>query len=153
MKAGTLSGVPMGLELGEHGLVGRAVQGAVEGRRGAGEGRVGIALGRADDAHRGGAGVLLVVGVEDEEHVERPLEDRVRLVLHLGHLEHHVEEVADVGEAVVGPVEGPALVVPVGAGGYRRHLRDDALDLEPAVGGVGDLRASRGRGWRARRPS
>ena len=45
--------------------------------------------------------VLLVVGVEDEQHLERPLERRVRRVLRLGHPEHHREEVADVAEVVV----------------------------------------------------
>ncbi len=127
------------LELGQDGLVRGAVQGPVEGGGRPRQGRVGIALGRAYDAHRRRAAVLLMVGVEHEEQVEGPLEDGVGLVLHLGHLEHHVEEVADVGEAVVRAVGRPALVVAVGGGGDGRDLGHDARHLEPPVLRVGHV--------------
>jgi hypothetical protein len=58
----------------EHGLVGPAMERAVKGRHGAGQRRVGIRVGGPDHPHRGGGAVLLVVRVQDEEHVERPLE-------------------------------------------------------------------------------
>jgi len=77
--------------------------------------------------------------VEDEEDVERSLDARVRLVLQLGDLEQHAEEVAGVGEIVVGiHVRHPA-VVPVGERGERRHLRDQADDLRVARLRVLDL--------------
>ena len=77
----------------QHRLVGAAVQRAVE-RGDPGRDRgVGVDVGGADRAHRVGRAVLLVVGVEDEEDVERPGEPRVGLVLRLGHLEQHREEV------------------------------------------------------------
>src|SRR4026208_1373624 len=49
---------------------------------------------------RAGA-VLLVVGVRENQAAARALAPRVGLVLQLGHLVHHVEEVARVLEVVV----------------------------------------------------
>src|SRR3954447_11814225 len=46
--------------------------------------------------------VLLVVRVQDPQHVERTLETGVGLVLDLRHPVHHREEVAGVGQVVVG---------------------------------------------------
>ena len=132
MKAGTLSIEPISVEHPQHRLVGAAVQRAVERRRGAGQRRVRIDVRAADVAHRAGAAVLLVIGVQDEEHVERALEDRVRLVAQLGHLEQHVEEVAGVAEVVVRQHVRPADDVAVGVGGDRRHLGDQPDHLQPA---------------------
>jgi hypothetical protein len=74
--------------------------------------RVRVGLAGADDAHRRGAAVLLVVGVQDEQHVHRPLEHRVDLVV--ADLPHHVEEVRRVRQVVVGVVERQAHREPVG---------------------------------------
>ena len=72
--AGRCSSVADPVEHPQHRLVGAAVQRAVE-RGDAGRDRgVGVDLRGADRAHRGGRAVLLVVGVEDEEDVERALE-------------------------------------------------------------------------------
>ncbi len=79
--------------------------------------------------HRRRAAVLFVVGVEDEEHFERAREHGIRLVLHLGHLEHHVQEVAGEAEVVVRVDVGPADAVTVRIGGDARHLRDQAMGL------------------------
>ena len=65
-----------------------------------------------------------MVGVQDPEHLERLLQTGIGLVLDLRHLEHHREEVARVGEVVVGIDVGQPEVVAVGEGGERRHLRD-----------------------------
>ena len=108
----------------QHGLVGAAVQRAVERGGAGGDRRVRVDLRRADVAHRGGRAVLLVVGVQDEQHVERLRQPRVRLVLQLGHLEQHREEVGRVGQVVVRIDVRQAEVVPVGERGERRHLRD-----------------------------
>ncbi len=83
----------------------------------------------ADAAHRVGAAVLLVIGVEDEQHVERALEHRADLVLELRHPEQHVQEVAGEAEVVVGIVVGAADAVAIGVGGNRRNLRDEAMNL------------------------
>ncbi len=108
----------------QHRLVGAAVQRAVERGDAGGDRRVGIDLRGADRAHGVGRAVLLVVGVEDEEHVERLRQARIGLVLELGHLEHHREEVLGVGEVVVRVDVGQAPVVAVGERGERRHLGD-----------------------------
>ncbi len=67
-----------------------------------------------------------MVGVQNEEHVERLLQARVGLVLGLGHLEEHAEEVAWVGEVVVGVDVGQPETVAVGEGGEGRHLGYEA---------------------------
>ncbi len=107
----------------QHGLVGAAVQRAVERRDARGDGRVGVDVRGADRADRVGRAVLLVVGVEDEEHVERLREPRVGLVGVL-HLEQHREEVLGVVELVVGIDVGEPEAVAVGEGGEGRHLGD-----------------------------
>ena len=141
------------LEHPQHLLVGAAVQRAVQRGDAGRRRRVGVDLRRADRAHRGGRAVLLVVGVQDPQHVERALEPRVGLVLQLGHLEHHREEVAGVAEVVVRIDVRQPQVVAVGERRQRRHLRDQphaghvALGLVVDVVGVGvegGQRADRG---------
>ena len=56
----------------------------------------------ADTSHRICAAILLVIGVKYVKHCQRSFEHRVRLILQLGRLEHHVEEVAFVTQVVVG---------------------------------------------------
>ena len=67
-----------------------------------------------------------MVGVEDPEHVERAREPFVRLVLELGHPEHHREEVLGIREVVVRIVVGEPEAVPVGEGGEGGDLGDQA---------------------------
>jgi hypothetical protein len=117
----------------EHGLVGAAVAGAVERRCGRGSGRVRVGVGGADSAHGGGGAVLLVVGVEDEQHVEGPGQHRVGVVAGLGDLPHHRQEVGAEVERVVRVDERHADAEAVGAGRERRHLRDQTDDLPIGV--------------------
>ena len=123
----------------QHRLVGAAVERAVEGADAGGDRRVRVDAGGADHPHRAGRAVLLVVGVEDEEHVERPLEPRVGLVLELGHLVEHRQEVAGVGEVVVRVDVRLAARVAEGEGGERRHLGDQADGLDRAALRVVDV--------------
>ncbi len=120
-------------------LVGAAVQRPVQRGDAGGDGRVGVDLRGADRAHRARGGVLFVVGVQDEQHVERPLQARVGLVLELGHFVHHPEEVAGVVEVVVGVDVGLAHVVAERERRERRHLREQADDLDRADALVVDL--------------
>ena len=62
-------------------------------------------------------------------HVERVLEHTIRFVLQLGHLEHHVEEVAGVAQIVVGIVVRHPDAVPIRERGKRRHLGYQPVDL------------------------
>ena len=81
-------------DVGQHAhrtLVGTTVRRAVQRRSSSSSSRVRVGPARADDAHRSGAAVLLVVGVEDEQHIHRPLEARIDFVI--ADLPHHVQEV------------------------------------------------------------
>ena len=106
---------------------------------------------RTDAAHGARRAVLLVVGVEDEEDLERPLQHGVRLVSSAD-LERHVHEVADVVQVVPRQHVRQAARVAEGERRDRRHLRDRA-------GHAGDAGSRRrrspsrpGRTSRARRP-
>ena len=123
----------------QHRLVGAAVQRAVEGADAGRDGRVGVDLRGADGADRVGRAVLLVVGVQDEQHVERLDQARVGLELRLAHLEEHREEVGGVAEVVVGIDVGLALRVAERPGAEGRHLRDHPDDLHVAVVRVADV--------------
>jgi hypothetical protein len=93
-----------------------------------------------------------VIGVEDEQHVERALEDGIRLVLQLGHPEQHVQEVARVAQIVVGIVEGAADRVPERVRRNRRDFRNQADRLQPPrLGGKDVLRIGVERRQRAHR--
>ena len=132
-------------DVGEHpdhllvrAAVARAVQGGTS-RRG---GRVGVDVRRTDDPHRGGRAVLLVVGVQDEQHVDGAREHGVGLKTRLGGLPHHREEVRREGEGVVGVHERHADAEAVRRRGERRHLRDEPDDLLVAGLLVEDVLAS-----------
>ncbi len=120
-----------GLEHLDDRLVGAAVQGAPQGVDAGGDGGVEVAAGAAHQPDRRGRAVLLVVGVEDEQLVEYRH--------HLGQddvrphrrVEHHVEEVAAVGQVVARVDERLADGFLVGKGGDGTDLGD-----EPAGGHV-----------------
>ena len=96
-------------------------------------------MGRADGAHRGGAAVLLVVGVEDEQHVEGLGQRGVRLVAGLGHLPHHRQEVLGEAQRVVRVDERHPDAEAVAGRGQRGHLGDEPDDLAHAVLGIEDV--------------
>ena len=117
----------------QHRFVGAAVQRPVERRGSSGQRRIRVHVRAADVAHRARAAVLLVIGVQDEQHVERPREHRIRLVFFRRHLEQHVQEVAGEAQIVVGVDVRPADDVPKGVGGDARHLGDQAVGLPAAA--------------------
>jgi hypothetical protein len=80
-----------------------------------------------------------VVGVQDEQHVERLDQPLVGLELLLAHLEQHREEVGGVAEVVVGVDVRLALRVAERPGAQGRHLRDHPHDLHVPVVGVVDV--------------
>ena len=100
-----------------------------------------IAVRAADAAHGGGGAILLVVGVQDEEHVERALQRRVGLVAQLRTLEHHAQEIARIAELAIGVDERHADRVAVAEGGDGRHFGRHALELHQPVLGVEDVLA------------
>ena len=90
-------------DLGQHvynGFVGTTVQWAVQRRGGRSRRAVGVGVRRCHYAHGGGAAVLLVVGVQDEEQVHRFGEHRVDAMV-VANAEHHVQEICRIVERVV----------------------------------------------------
>ena len=99
-------------------------------RRDAGEG---IGAGRTGQAHGRGGGVLLVVGVQDEDAVHGLGQDGVALVVLSRHGEAHAQEVLGVAQLVARAHERLADGVFIGARGDRRDLGDHAVHGDPAV--------------------
>ena len=77
--------------------------------------------------------------MQNEKHVERAFERRVRGVLGVGHLEHHVQEVAGIAQVVIGIDITQAKIVAVSVRGDCRHLGDEAFDLRQPIVGVTGL--------------
>jgi hypothetical protein len=87
-----------------------------------------VGFGGADDANRRGRAVLLVVGVQDEQLLQR-VHDRRRHLECLGrHGEHHANEVLDQIERVVGVEERLTDRLLVRVGRDRRQLRHQSHD-------------------------
>ena len=120
------------LEHAQDGFVGAAVQRSPERRGRSRNRRIRVDVRAADDSHRGGAAILLVIGVQDEEHVERALENGVRLVLQLGHLEQHVQEVAGEAQVVVGIHVVAPDAVAIRVASDARDLRNEPQALAVA---------------------
>jgi hypothetical protein len=127
MKSGMFSLLSM-----RHRLVGAAVQRPVQRRHARGHRGVGVDVGGANAAHSAGGAVLLVVGVEDEQHVQCVLQPRVGLVFELGDLVDHRKEVARVAQVVVRIDVRHAAVVAIGERRQRGHLGQEPDDLEVA---------------------
>ena len=139
MKAGMFFASPIPAEHLEHRFVRAAVRGTPQARDTGGDARERIRARRAGEAHRRGRGVLLVVGVQDQDALHRAREHRVRLPLLARRAEHHVEEVLDVGERVLRVHERLADVVLVGHRRDRRQLRDQAERGDLAAARIVDV--------------
>ena len=84
----------------------------------------------ADEPNRRGRRVLLVVGMEDEEQVERLGDAGIDLVVLGRHREHHVEQVRRIPEVVAGVHVRLADRLLERPGGQRRQLGDEAVDRD-----------------------
>ena len=80
----------------EYGLVSATVERAPKGADAGADTRVKVRLRAAHHTHRRRGAVLLVVGMHNEERVERLFHDRIRVVRTSLTAEHHVQEVAAV---------------------------------------------------------
>ena len=100
---------------------------------------------------RGGA-VLLVIGVQDQQQVDRLVDHRIDVIGLARRREHHVQEVGDVGQLVARVQERLADRVLVGVGRHRRHLRQQPVHRDLDAGADCAGRASPGRRRRARPP-
>ena len=110
----------------EHGLVCTAVERAPKGTDAGADTRVKVRLRAAHHTHRRRGAVLLVVGMHDEERVERLFHDRVRVVRACLTAEHHIQEVTAVAAFRFRVHERFADARLVGEGGDGADLGDKA---------------------------
>ena len=123
------------LEHLEHRLVGATVQRTPQRIDAAGDGREQIGLRRADQPDRGGRAVLLVVGVQDQQHVQRPDDLRVGRVGLGRQAERHPQEVLHQTQRVVRVQErlSNRLLVRVGGDGGQLGQQPDRGQLHLVV--------------------
>ena len=91
----------------------------------------------ADHAHCSRAAILLVIGVEDEQDIHRPLEPRIDVVF--ADLPHHVQEVGGEAQIVVRVDERQPDREPITHRSERWHLGNEAQDLLVAARRVLDF--------------
>ena len=106
----------------QHRLVGATVQWAPQRVDPAGDRREQVGLGRAHQAHRRGRTVLLVIGVQDQQHVQRPDDLWVDVVGFGRQSEGHSQEVFDKRHRIVRVKEGLTDRLLVGVCGDGRQL-------------------------------
>ena len=99
----------------------------------------GIGARGGSQPHGRGRGVLFVVGVQREDPVHRPAQDRIDHVVGRRHREAHVQEVRGVVEVVARIDEGLAHVILEGPGNDGRHLGDHPDRRHLALPGVVDV--------------
>ena len=101
MNFGMRSTVPISDQHVERRLVGAAMRRAPQAGDAGGDAGERIGARRAGKPHRRGRGVLLVIGVQDEDAVHGARQHRIDLVLLARHGEAHVQEVGGVVEIVL----------------------------------------------------
>ena len=120
-------------------FVGAAMGGPPQAGDAGGDAGERIGAGRAGKPHRRGRGVLLVVGVQDEDAVHGAGEHRIGLVFLARHREAHAQEVRGVVERVLRINEGLADRIFVGHRRQRRHFGDHADRGDHALVRIGDV--------------
>ena len=139
MNSGMRSTVPISRQHLERRFVGAAMRRAPQAGDAGGDAGERIGARRAGEPHRRGRGVLLVVGVQDEDAVHGARQHRVDLVLLARHRKAHAQEVGGVVELVLRINEGLADRIFVGHRGDRRHLGDHADRGDHALVRIGDV--------------
>ncbi len=86
-----------------------------------------IGAGRTGQPHRGGGRVLLVIGMQDKDRVERFGENRIDHILLGRHGERHAQEILGVTELVVGINEGMSRVIAECHRCDGRNFRDQTV--------------------------
>jgi len=99
----------------------------------------GIGTGGASQTHRGGGGVLLVIGVEGENHVQGVDQHRIRDIGLAGGAEHHLHEVGGVVQVVARIHQGLTAGVLVSQSHDGGHLGHNAVKADAAMFRVGEI--------------
>ena len=115
----------------ENCLVRTAVQWSPEGADAGRDGGKNIGAAAGDNSHGGSAAVLLVICVQNQEHVQGLHEDRIDFVIFRRDRKHHVQEVRTVGQIVFGINLGLSDGFLVGIGGDCSHFgqQPDNVDV------------------------
>ena len=113
-------------------FVGAAVQRTVERGNRRGGGGVRIDVRAAHTADGVGGAVLLVIRVQNEQHVQRMLQRRIRLIALSRGAEQHIQQISRIAEFTVGIDEWHAQRMAIGKGRNRGHLADHPVGLQPA---------------------
>ena len=98
------------------------MEGSMQCRRRRCDGGIRVHMRTSDIPHRRSAAIQFVVGMEDEQYLQRAFEDRVRFIFYCADPEHHVQEVAREAQSVVRIDIRHAYTVAVGERGDRRGL-------------------------------
>ena len=114
----------------QHRFVGSTVQRAIQRRRRRRYRAVRIHPRTPHRTHGIGATVLLVVGMQNEQHIQRPHQCRVRLVLRLHHPEHHGQEIGRVAQVIVRVIYRKTHAVTIRQGRQRGHLGNQPVNLQ-----------------------
>ena len=117
----------------ERGLVGAAMRRAPQAGDPGRDARERVGARRSGKAHGRGRGVLLMVGMEDEDPLHRALDDRVDLIGLGRDAEGHAQEIAGVAEVVLGEDERLADRIFIRHRGERRHLGDQPVRARSAA--------------------
>ncbi|MNK98430.1 hypothetical protein D3C87_1187920 [compost metagenome] len=137
-----LGDAAVGLQFFQHlqaGFVGAAVSRAPQASHAGRDGGERVGARRTAQTHGRGRGVLFVIGVQDEDAVQRALDDFIDLVVFARRGEHHAQEVARVGQVILRVDERLALRVLVCHRDQRRHLGDQADRRDVAMLRVRDV--------------
>ena len=141
MKAGTFSTEPISASILRTASLAPPWAGTPQAGDAGGDAGEGVGARGAGEADGAGAGVLLVVGVEDKDAVHGALEHGADLVGLGGDGVHHVQEVGGVAEVVARVDERLADGVFVGPGGDGRELGDQAEGADASMLQVIDVEA------------
>ena len=123
----------------QYGFVGTPVRRTPEGGDAGGDTGEGVGTGRAGKADGGGGGVLLMVGMQDEDAIHGAGQHRADGFLLARGVEHHVQEVFRVSQVIAGIHHRLTHGVLVHHGCQGRHLGDQAHRRNLAVLRIGDV--------------
>ena len=92
-----------------------------------------IGSGGTNQTDRRGRSILLVIGMQDEQQVERPGRDGIDLVGFGRYREHHVQKAIAVRQRILRVCTRPAHRMTIGCGRDGRHLRNQTFGGQLAL--------------------
>ena len=118
-----------GLEHLHHRCVGTAVQRTPQSTDASRDRRKNVGLAAGHNSHRRCTAVLLVIRMQNQQHVQSLHKDRIHLVLFSRHRKHHVQEIGTVRQIVLRVNRRLTNRLLVRVGGNRSHLRQQSHNI------------------------